>query len=91
MDIAYDLLPNVTVDIANQQYCEHVKLESASLLRCEITPLVFVGRYLSQEVSGVYLNVSVTNPDGGYQLMYEPIFATNDCPDEGAFGRLYLI
>jgi len=44
---------------------------------------VFVGEYLSQEVSGVYLNVSVANTDGGFQEMYEPIFATNDCPDQG--------
>ena len=53
--------------------------------------MVFVGQYLSQEVSGVYLNVSVTNPDGGFENMYEPIFATNDCPEQGTLCILIVI
>ena len=81
--LAHDLLPGVQVMIDGQQPCEHIQLISREQLQCELGPLVFVGRYLSQQVTGVYLNVSVSNPDGGFEMMNEPIFATNDCPVEG--------
>jgi len=81
----------VSVSIGGRQECEHVHVISRSELRCEIGPLVFVGEYLSQQVSGVYLNVTVTNPDGGFEVMYEPIFATNDCPEEGAKNNTIII
>ena len=44
---------------------------------------MFVEQYLSEQVTGIYLNVTVLNPDGGFEIMHDAIFATNDCPEEG--------
>jgi len=77
------LQPGVQVIINGQQQCEHVQLHSKEQLRCEIKPLVFVAQYLSEQVTGVYLNVTVLNPDGGFEIMQDAFFATNDCPMEG--------
>jgi len=83
--LAHDLLPGVQVFIDGQP-CEHIQLISKEQLQCELGPLLFVGRYLSQQVTGVYLNVSISNPDGCFEMMTEPIFATNDCPHEGTLN-----
>eukprot|EP00698_Gefionella_okellyi_P011631 TRINITY_DN3077_c0_g1_i1.p1 TRINITY_DN3077_c0_g1~~TRINITY_DN3077_c0_g1_i1.p1 ORF type:complete len:2771 (+),score=647.15 TRINITY_DN3077_c0_g1_i1:106-8418(+) len=37
-------------------------------------------------VNGVYLNVTLRNPGGGW-LTYSKMYFTEDCPEEGQFGR----
>eukprot|EP00698_Gefionella_okellyi_P009013 TRINITY_DN225_c0_g2_i5.p1 TRINITY_DN225_c0_g2~~TRINITY_DN225_c0_g2_i5.p1 ORF type:complete len:1943 (-),score=426.69 TRINITY_DN225_c0_g2_i5:3476-9304(-) len=38
-------------------------------------------------VSGTYQNVTVYNPDGGWQFIRDAVFYTEDCPHVGFFGR----
>eukprot|EP00698_Gefionella_okellyi_P003991 TRINITY_DN1369_c0_g1_i1.p1 TRINITY_DN1369_c0_g1~~TRINITY_DN1369_c0_g1_i1.p1 ORF type:complete len:4179 (+),score=776.41 TRINITY_DN1369_c0_g1_i1:1337-12538(+) len=75
---AYDALPGVGISVAGAA-CVNVTFDANYTLYCQLLPV-----NVSAET---YQNMTVVNPDGGWQVMVEVVFLTNDCPFEGLFGR----
>eukprot|EP00698_Gefionella_okellyi_P001098 TRINITY_DN1097_c0_g1_i1.p1 TRINITY_DN1097_c0_g1~~TRINITY_DN1097_c0_g1_i1.p1 ORF type:complete len:2798 (+),score=590.51 TRINITY_DN1097_c0_g1_i1:689-9082(+) len=72
-----DFQPGVQVQIANNS-CINITREGTTFLSCVTPPM---------NASDTYQNLTVMNTDGGVQLLRDAFFFTNDCPDEGYYGR----
>eukprot|EP00698_Gefionella_okellyi_P016594 TRINITY_DN4759_c0_g1_i2.p1 TRINITY_DN4759_c0_g1~~TRINITY_DN4759_c0_g1_i2.p1 ORF type:complete len:1246 (+),score=296.69 TRINITY_DN4759_c0_g1_i2:735-4472(+) len=74
---AYDALPGIRIFAADVS-CTSVALFSNYTVTCNTA---------ARNVSNTYQNVSLFNPDGGWQLMVDALYYTDDCPFEGYYGR----
>eukprot|EP00698_Gefionella_okellyi_P015322 TRINITY_DN4320_c0_g3_i1.p1 TRINITY_DN4320_c0_g3~~TRINITY_DN4320_c0_g3_i1.p1 ORF type:complete len:1843 (-),score=404.46 TRINITY_DN4320_c0_g3_i1:432-5939(-) len=75
---AYDPLPGIAIYVAGSP-CINITFAANFTLFCMSSPV--------NVPPDSYQNISLWNPDGGWQLLIEPVFFTEDCPYEGLYGR----
>eukprot|EP00698_Gefionella_okellyi_P004951 TRINITY_DN1456_c0_g1_i3.p1 TRINITY_DN1456_c0_g1~~TRINITY_DN1456_c0_g1_i3.p1 ORF type:complete len:2371 (+),score=516.66 TRINITY_DN1456_c0_g1_i3:4402-11514(+) len=71
-----DLLSDAFMTIHTMQ-CVNASVTNGTELNCESLPVNFTSQYV---------NCSVYNPDGGWQLLVEAAYLSSDCPYEGLYG-----
>eukprot|EP00698_Gefionella_okellyi_P016163 TRINITY_DN4607_c0_g2_i2.p1 TRINITY_DN4607_c0_g2~~TRINITY_DN4607_c0_g2_i2.p1 ORF type:complete len:1933 (-),score=471.29 TRINITY_DN4607_c0_g2_i2:6-5228(-) len=78
-----DFLDNVTIWLGNQP-CVNTTVDMTNHnVSTVMLPLNVTGYNFTR---GVYHNISILNPDGGFYFWFEPVFITDSCPYVGFWG-----